>query len=317
MPLALPIELDSVNCYLVLGDDGITVVDPGWAWEEGEQPLVRALAAFDAGPPDVRRILATHQHWDHYSLACRWRREFGTHVALGREERHSIDDYEADAPPYLHQSELLRAGGAPELAAQMDAETRPVLERGLAFDRPDHWISDGERFDLGGVELSAVHTPGHTRGHVVFVDEKAGLALTGDHILPRITPSIAFENMADPLALVRYLESLRLFLDRPDLGMLPAHGLPQPSTAARAAELVAHHDERLAEIESHLAAGLTTAHDIAAAMPWTRHAKRLSDLGPLHAMTAILEVASHLQYLAHFDRASSTSRAGVAHYELA
>lgn len=299
----------------MLGDDGITVVDPGWAWTDGEQPLVRALASFGAGPPDVRRILATHQHWDHYSLACRWRREHGTHLALGREERHSIEDYTVDAPPFLHQAELLRACGAPDLAREMDARIRPPHERGVDFGSPDHWIRDGERFDLGGVDLTAVHTPGHTRGHVTFVDEVAGVALTGDHILPRITPSIAFENVADPLALVRYLESLRLFVERPDLGMLPAHGLPQPSTAARAAELIAHHDERLAVIESHVAGGLTTAHQVAAAMPWTRHARQLDQLGALHAMTAILEVASHLQYLDHVGRTTSTTRAGVAHHE--
>lgn len=314
MPLSLPIELDSVNCYLVIGSDGVTVIDPGWAWDEGEAPLRRALGAYGAELGDVRRVLATHQHWDHYSLACHWRRDYGTHVALGDEERHSIAGHSPDDPPFLRQSELLRGAGASELADRLGMLVRPDYETAVVITDPDHWIHDGERFDLGGTTLRAVATPGHTRGHMVFIDDAAGVALTGDHILPRITPSIAYETVPDPLALVRFLESLRIFVDTPDLTMLPAHGLPHPSTATRAAELINHHDERLVEILSLLDDGHTTAYAIARAMSWTRRATRFVDLGLVHGMTAVLEVGAHLRYLEHRANVVSEVHHGVEHF---
>ncbi len=73
-------------------------------------------------------------------------------------------------------------------------------------------------------------TPGHTRGHIVLRDDAAGVLYAGDHILPHITPPIGLERAPEPAPLHSYLASLQLVRDRPDLVLLPAHGLPVPST---------------------------------------------------------------------------------------
>ena len=74
-----------------------------------------------------------------------------------------------------------------------------------------------------------VATPGHTRGHVVFVDAAAELLFAGDHVLPHITPSIGFEAVPGPLPLGDYMDSLRLVRELPDRRLLPAHGPVSPS----------------------------------------------------------------------------------------
>ena len=101
--------------------------------------------------------------------------------------------------------------------------------------------------DLRSRTLRAIHTPGHTRGHVVFHDEAGAALFAGDHVLPHITPSIGFQPSITRLALRQYLGSLRLMLTLPDSRLLPAHGPVCDSTHDRVNELLAHHETRLAQ----------------------------------------------------------------------
>ena len=154
-------------------------------------------------------------------------------------------------------------------------------------------------------------TPGHTRGHVVFDDAAYGAVFTGDHLLPRITPSIAFERAPERLPLRSYLSSLLLFLSLPDSRMLPAHGATDRATRGRAAELLVHHRNRLEVIGDLVAAGASTAFDVAARMRWTRHDRALEDLDVVHRMTAVLEVLSHLELLVYDKAVISHHHNGV------
>lgn len=145
--------------------------------------------------------------------------------------------------------------------------------------------------------MRALATPGHTRGHTCVEVLGEGLILTGDHVLPRVTPSIAYERVPDEHSLTSYLGSLRLVVDTGQALMLPAHGAHGTSAPARAVELLAHHDDRLRRILELVASGRPTACDVAREMQWTRQEKQLADLDVVHLMTAVLEVAAHLTVL--------------------
>ncbi|MEH3139698.1 MAG: MBL fold metallo-hydrolase [Mycobacterium kyogaense] len=296
LPLPLP-DLKVVNAYVIKGADGVTLVDPGWAMEHSESTLRAALDAVGLHRRDVRRILATHQHWDHYSLGVVWRDRYGIELLLGREERHSIEAFDPAEGVHPRQLPMLRAAGAAELADHVARLQWEPYERDVAFSPPDRWIDDGDEIDCGGIRIVARATPGHTRGHVVFDDVEHGLVFSGDHLLPRITPSIAFERAPGPLPLRSYLSSLQLFVDLPDARMLPAHGPADRATRARALELLDHHRDRLDQVADLVAAGAQTAFDVAGRMVWTRRERSLDELGVVHAMTAVLEVQSHLRLL--------------------
>jgi glyoxylase-like metal-dependent hydrolase (beta-lactamase superfamily II) len=296
LPLPLPLrELPTVNCYAIFGADGLTLLDPGWKSESTEKVLVRHLAALGARPGDVRRILVTHAHWDHYTQALDWQARYGVEVWLGRPEQHSIASLDLSRGPHPRQAEMLRLAGAPALADAVDRLPIEDHERGIPFGPADQWVDDAARIDCGGPVLTARATPGHTRGHIVY--ELAGLLFTGDHVLPSITPSLAFEQAPEDQPLGSFLRSLRRLLDGPDRMLLPAHGPVAASVQDRVVELLGHHDRRLKETHDHVAAGARSACDVARRMPWTRHEKTLSELGTVHAMTAILEVRAHLRYL--------------------
>ncbi|MGX9670552.1 MBL fold metallo-hydrolase [Mycobacterium sp. HM-7] len=296
LPLPLP-DLTSVNAYVILGADGVTLIDPGWDWAPAETVLCDALHGFGAGPSDVRQILVTHQHWDHYSLAQRWSTTYGAELMLGHEERHSIEAFSAMTGVHPTQVGMLTVAGAPLLARAVAGLQWEPHELGIAFTAPDRWLTDGDVIDCGGSSVVARFTPGHTRGHMVFDDVAHGMVFTGDHLLPRITPSIAFERAPEALPLRSYLSSLKLFLDLPQARMLPAHGCADRRTGDRAQELLDHHRERLARVAEFVAAGPTTAFGVAAQMRWTRHERRLDELDVVHQMTAVLEVAAHLDLL--------------------
>ena len=82
---------------------GSTLVDPGWASAESESVLVAALRQLGYEPRDVRRILVTHAHWDHYTQAVKWQREYGATLLLGREERHTIEAFDRIDGVYPNQ----------------------------------------------------------------------------------------------------------------------------------------------------------------------------------------------------------------------
>lgn len=315
IPLPLPLtDLSVVNVYAILGNDGVTLVDSGWADDPSEAVLIQALDQLGFTPGDVRRIVVTHAHWDHYSRAIDWQRRYGTTVMIGRGERHSIEAFDERTRAYPMQAQLLVAAGAPDLAQTIADFPLEPYERNVPFGPPDVWLDGGDHIDCGGIDLVARATPGHTRGHLVYEDQQAGLAFTGDHILPRITPSIALERAPEALPLRSYLSSLRLFLDLPDASMLPSHGAITASVKARAHELLDHHRDRLERARDLVAAGNSTAYQVARQMLWTRHERTVDELGPVHGMTAILEMLAHLELLVAREVLERVESAGVSHY---
>lgn len=302
VPLPLPFDaLRAVNVYVLSEPDGLTLVDGGWTLTTSREVLDAALAGSGAAVTDIARFLVTHMHRDHYTQAVALRRETGAEVALGAGERDSLELLATRPGPMGAQLAGLRLAGAGALAEEVAGTVpRPSEEEAADYALPDRWLVDGERIAVGDRTLTALETPGHTRGHLVFEADGGPdpLLFAGDHVLPHITPSIGFEPDARPGALQRFLTSLARLRERPDRRLLPAHGPVAPSVHARVDELLDHHDARLAEIERRVEAGDATAADVARAMTWTRRETKLDDLEGFHKVLAILETDAHLEVLA-------------------
>ncbi|MBO0832019.1 MAG: MBL fold metallo-hydrolase, partial [Actinobacteria bacterium] len=228
IPLPLPSDgLRAVNVYAIEALQGLVLIDSGWALANALDQLERSLAVLGAGLRDVRQFLVTHMHRDHYTQAVEIRRLLGTTIALGIGEKPSIDGLlSGEFRPMRAQLAVLRLAGAGQVADQLAdatragpaaAGSRANLAHALSYEAPDTWISPDQQFDLGTRTLTAVPTPGHTRGHVVFADLGEGLLFAGDHVLPHITPSIGFQDSPSQQPLREYLESLNLVRRLPDL----------------------------------------------------------------------------------------------------
>jgi glyoxylase-like metal-dependent hydrolase (beta-lactamase superfamily II) len=345
IPLPLPSDaLRAVNVYAIEAAHGLVLIDSGWALANARDQLERSLAAIGAGLPDVRQFLVTHLHRDHYTQAIAIRHVFGTPVALGAEEKHSIDRLlSSQYRPLGAQLTMLESAGAATVADQLAAttiedvaafdaagpqvrsdESHPGVLPGTTFaaafgyEAPDEWIASGQEFDLGTRTLTAINTPGHTRGHVVFADAAAGLLFAGDHVLPHITPSIGFEEAPSDLPLRDYLQSLSVVRALPDMRLLPAHGPVSPSTHARVDELAEHHANRLQAMADVLSGTELTGYEVAGAVPWTSRQRKLADFDLMNQMLAIGETMYHLDLLvAQSIAISRTGADGVRRYRLA
>lgn len=299
IPLPLPFDgLRAVNAYAIEAAGGLVMIDSGWLLDATHEQLERSLAKIGAGFGDITRFLVTHIHRDHYTQAIGLRRVYGMKVALGAEEKHSLDlvlgkDPHAVSP---QAGRLVRAG-AHELMTKMAQAGMQPPSRDAGYEEPDEWIASGQVYDLGTRRLEAIATPGHTRGHVVFADAEAGLLFAGDHVLPHITPSISLEAAPQELPLHDFIESLLLVRRMPDLALLPAHGPVSPSVHTRVDELLDHHDARLRAMRAVLFDGPRTAYQVAGAIKWTSRNKQLAELDLINQMLAVGETLSHLDLL--------------------
>ncbi len=316
IPLPLPNDgLRAVNVYTVETSDGLALIDGGWAIAQAQQVLEAGLAELGAGLPDVRRFLVTHVHRDHYTLAVAVRRDTAAHVGLGRGEKPTLDLLQApDRNPLSTQVTQLRRLGARQLADGLEKRLSGTSVDRTDWESPDAWLDPG-RIELpGGRALEAVHTPGHTAGHLVFHDLEGGLLFAGDHVLPTITPSIGFEPVLQEQPLSAFLRSLGLVRSRPDARLLPAHGAVTDSVHARVDELVAHHGRRLDEVLAAVPATDGSPADVAAALRWTRHGRTVDELDPFNRMLATFETAAHLDLLVAQERLTRQEADGVLRY---
>jgi glyoxylase-like metal-dependent hydrolase (beta-lactamase superfamily II) len=318
IPLPLPQDgLVAVNVYAIETHDGLVLVDGGWALELSRQRLDAALAEIDRHVRDITRFLITHVHRDHYTQAVALRREFPTRISVGKGERPTLElltsgEFGSLEPQH---KQLRRAGAEPLLRELVRAGLGPERKSSQPWEMPDDWLDAPSVIGLpSGPDLEVLHCPGHTQGHVVFVDRQAELLFAGDHVLPHITPSIGYEASPGEFPLDDYLASLRMMLALPDLRLLPAHGPVTTSVHARVNELLQHHDDRLDACLAAAREGAETAYAVAKALSWTRRRRRFGDLDPFNKMLATIETQAHLDVAATQGRLTRTEVDGSTHY---
>ncbi|WP_155059686.1 MBL fold metallo-hydrolase [Streptomyces blattellae] len=299
IPLPLPEDgLRAVNVYALEGlTEGLVLIDGGWSIPESRKALEDALTELGHDLGEISHILVTHIHRDHYTQAVELRRLLGSRVYLGAGERRGLEllgELRTDQPTGSLQT--LRRAGAHDLAERVAALDHGSFDPGV-WEAPDRWL-EAEELRFGDTRLTVVPTPGHTQGHVVYLDQARGLLFAGDHVLPHITPSIGFELGSPALPLGDYLDSLRLMTTLGDARLLPAHGPVGDSVHTRVAELLAHHDDRLTETLAALDGRTRTAYEVAGDLGWTRRRVPFADLNAFNQMLAVNETAAHLDVLA-------------------
>ena len=255
-------------------------------------------------PLRVTRILAPNP--DVFTLE-------GTNTWIVGEEPTIVIDPGPDIPEHLEEvrraagrvaAVLLthdhpdHAPGAAEFAASVDAQL-------FAFRFPgaEH-LRDGQSFAGGGVEVTAVHTPGHTSDHVAFFVASAGALFTGDAVLGRGTSFI------DPPDgdLAQYLRSLRRMRDLAARTIYPGHGPVVLDAKAKLDEYLRHRDEREREVVDALADRSATIEGLVE----TIYAAYPADVHPLAARS----VLAHLLKLETEGRVQRTGKGEDARYSV-
>jgi hydroxyacylglutathione hydrolase len=152
----IPVTPFQQNCAILWDDETkrALVVDPG-----GD--VDRILAAIDQTGVIVERILLTHGHLDHAGGAAGLAEALRARVEAGPVPIEGPD---------IRDAFLLE--GIAAQAAGYGFDARNVT--------PDRWLQEGDQVTLGQHRFDVLHCPGHTPGHVVFVNHAARFALVGD-----------------------------------------------------------------------------------------------------------------------------------------
>ena len=299
IPVPIPRSpLRYVSVYvLTLAGGGLGLVDAGWDSDEGWAALSAGLADVGASAADVRGVLVTHLHPDHLGLAARVREASGAWVAMHPADADVVRRWNHDDAATVRAAEvdaLVRLGAG---RADAESDVGPV-ELFSSLSRlavPDRLLGDGDRADFAGWDLRAVHTPGHTPGHLCFADGRTGLLFSGDHVLPRITPNISTSPHAEADPLGSYLSSLAAVRQLVAAEVLPAHEWRFTGLAARTNQIVAHHERRLRELLTAVEAHpFSTAWQLAAHLSWSRPWEAYERRMRIFAVT---ETDAHLQLL--------------------
>ncbi len=255
--LQLPIAftgLGHVNCYALEDERGFAVVDPGLPGPDAWDGLLDRLTRASIPLSRIHTVVITHSHPDHFGGAARLRAQTGadilTHSSfkLWWERDDGLDDRPSDAlddpdhwsrpTPWGTQFEPPSDGAISEMRGEMRS--------GEHTPHPTTRVTDAEMVTLGRREWVAMHTPGHTPDHLCLFDPINGVVLSGDHVLPSITPHIgAMDGDAeDPLA--KFFHALDRMAALRDVKVaLPAHGHPFHDLAKRVNEIKEHHNGRL------------------------------------------------------------------------
>lgn len=239
MPLPVGLHrIETVNVYALADGDRVTLVDCG-VWradtdDDGLTALETALRGAGYELRDVARIIVTHAHIDHYGLAGRLMELTGAELWM-----HALTDL--DCEKYRHpdtavarRRDTYADHGLPEADWKSVAhgleEWLPYL---YSVVEASTRLRGGEWIGIGGRDWEVVHTPGHSVGHICLWSPRLGALLSGDHLLPGVTPPVTFERGFDADPLRSYLDSLARIAEREPRLVLPGHGEPFHDCARR------------------------------------------------------------------------------------
>lgn len=286
--LPLPFELESVNVHLVKLADGYLLIDCGMDTPAAMAALEQGLSRLGIAWQAIRKILLTHMHPDHMGLATKILERSGAELLMHEAEaRHlSLVNRSGRRLPWLREA-FANAGVPEEVQASIDSHFAAI--RGNFHDlTPDHLLHGAERIDTALGAFEVLWTPGHSPGHVCLYHAEKKLLFSGDLILERITPNVAWFPERDTLA--EFLASLERLSDYSVDLILPSHDQPFRGHREWIAQTRQHHHERCDEINGVLAYSPNTAYALVGKL-WTRK------LSPINHHFAIFEVLAHLEYM--------------------
>lgn len=146
----IPVTPFHENCSIIWCEitKDAAIIDPG-----GEPELLKKVV--EKLGVNIKKILLTHGHLDHVGAA----KELAN----------------------FYQVQIL--GPQQEDQFLLDNLPQQCVQFGFPFSeafRPDQWLTEQDNIPIGKVSLDVIHCPGHTPGHIVFINNTQKIAFVGD-----------------------------------------------------------------------------------------------------------------------------------------
>ena len=292
--LPTPFPVGPVNVYLATGEP-LTLVDTGPRTAETRAALETALAGLGYTLADIRRIIVTHAHADHYGLAATIVREGGAEVWTHPRNRPVLADYRAERQRRLafYDAVLTQAGVPPRLrqAIRRSSHRMAPFAQAVPVART---LEEGDEVVLAGRPWRVLFTPGHAGGLICLYEPEQALLLSNDHLLLKISSNPLVEPPPPGggerrRALVEYIASLERTASLEVEVAWPGHGNPITDHRALIRQRLAFHEQRAGRLRTVLDAEGRTVYQIVQAL--------FPRLDPLNTLLAVSEVIGHLEWL--------------------
>jgi glyoxylase-like metal-dependent hydrolase (beta-lactamase superfamily II) len=305
------------NVYVIEGGDGHILVDSGWDSQESLWALQEGIKSANLKLRDIKKVVVTHIHPDHYGLSTKIKQICGAQVAIHRIGAGFIFPRYKDFDNLIKKTEeLLRQNGAPEDELPKLKEASLWMNKYVTPDSPEVKLEDGDTISNDSFEFEVLWTPGHSPGHVCLYERERKFILTGDHVLYDTVPHVGFNPQSGDNPLGDYISSLEK-LERLKVNfILPGHGPVFNALGLRIGRILQHHEERKRAIMRSLHDGLKTAYDIAQQIPWmvNEGGTAFQDLPVWDRRMAITETIAHLKLLMEEDRVGNVDMDGASLY---
>lgn len=315
LAIPTPFQVGRVNAYLI-EDEPLTLIDSGPNSAKALDELERALAAHGHAIEDLRLLVITHQHIDHFGLAAILARRSGAEVAaiagldrfLGSFREHAeLDDRYAERT-------MLRHGIPADVVSALRAVTASFRAWGATV-RVTRTLADGEELVLRDRTLRVLHRPGHSPSDTVFHDERRRQLIAADHLIRHISSNPLLARPLDaaedfegprPQALVAYLDSLEKTRAMDLDVVLAGHGPPVVDHARLIEDRFRLHERRAEKLCGLIASEPRTAYEMAQEM-W-------GNVAVTQAYLTLSEVLGHMDLLINADRALEEEDDGVVRF---
>lgn len=289
--MPLPFELDHINLYLIRDGEGYAILDTGIGTRTTEALWEKIFPQIGNV---ITRIIVTHMHPDHIGMAGYLSEKFKVPLYMSMAEYYVARSMVAGAQGasnWLDKKYLIGCGMSDEYV-EKSLETKGGLRTvvrsiPLGFKR----LKEGMSLQIGEFSWLVLIGRGHSPEHVCLFCAEKNILISGDHVLPKISPNIGvYSTEPDANALSLYLSTLPQFKTLPvSTKVLPSHKQPFTGLHARVDELLAHHHAHLKLLRDFCREERT----VSDCLPILFKRK----LNPHNMFFAIAEALAHLNYL--------------------
>jgi glyoxylase-like metal-dependent hydrolase (beta-lactamase superfamily II) len=296
--MPLPFDLDHINLYLLEdnqnGQEGFALIDTGIGTRETEKLWDMILD--NLGTP-ITKVIVTHMHPDHIGMAGYLVEKFRLRMYMSQAEYFTARALSAGpcgASDWQDDEYLVRCGMSEEYVLNAKKHRKGSKGMGQAI-RPIplqyYRLQAGDHLRIGANEWQIYIGRGHSPEHVCLFNSDSNILISGDHVLPGISPNIGvYSTEPDANSLKMYLDTLPQFAQLPeDTLVLPSHKQPFHGLHTRVNDLISHHHAHLNNLRVFCVQGKT----IEQCLPVLFKRK----LTPHNMFFAVAEAFSHLNYL--------------------
>jgi glyoxylase-like metal-dependent hydrolase (beta-lactamase superfamily II) len=320
LPIPTPFQVGRVNAYLI-DDEPLTLLDTGPNSGTSLDEIERALGAHGRRVEDLKLIVISHGHIDHFGLASILQRRSGAEVAALDGLAPWLERYAEgmDANDAFAEQIMAEQGIAADVRHALLAAWQGFRGWGAPVTVTRR-LTDGCELALRDRTLRVLHRPGHSTSDTIFHDAERQIVLGADHLIKHISSNPLISRPLDWIdggeergepqrarSLVDYTASLRATRAMENVELvLAGHGEPVVDHVALIDERFALHARRSKKIRRVIAAQPLTAHEIAQAL-W-------GDVAVTQAYLTLSEVLGHIDLLIDEGRVVERREDGVVRY---